>query len=77
MLCVVGVGWYTCIFVWRMDAMAAITKSWAKMSRLEKRGSWIWRGWLVGVISWKWEFSFHMCTCGRCVVVMRSECCVV
>ena len=41
------------------------------------RGSWIWGGWLVGVISWKWEFSFHMCTCGRCVVVMRSECCVV
>ena len=29
--------WYTCIVVWRMDAIAAITKSWAKMSRLEKR----------------------------------------
>ena len=40
------------------------------------RGSWIWRGWLVGVISWKWEFSFQMCTWGRCVVVMHSECCV-
>ena len=40
------------------------------------RGRWIWRGWLVGVISWKWEFSFQMCTWGRCVVVMRSEWCV-
>ena len=40
------------------------------------RGSWSWRGWLFGVISWKWEFSFQMCTWGRCVVVMRSECCV-
>ena len=39
-----------------------------------RRGSW---GWLFGVMSWKWEFAFHMCTCGRCVVVMRSECCVV
>ena len=42
-----------------------------------RRGSWICWGWLFGVMSWKWEFSFHMCTCGRCVVVMRSECCVV
>ena len=41
------------------------------------RGSWSWRGWLFGVISWKWEFSFQMCTCGSCVVVMRSECGVV
>ena len=32
-----GIYWYTWIFVWRMDAMAAITKSWAKMSRLGKR----------------------------------------
>ena len=40
------------------------------------RGSWIWRGWLFGVISWKWEFSFQMCICGRCVVVMRRDCCV-
>ena len=40
------------------------------------RGSLIWGGWLVGVISWKWEFSFQMCTCGRCVVVMRNDCCV-
>ena len=32
-----GMYWYTCIVVWRMDAMAAITKSWAKMSRLGKR----------------------------------------
>ena len=29
--------WYTSIFVWRMDAIAAITKSWAYMSRLGKR----------------------------------------
>ena len=29
--------WYICMLVWRMDAMAAITKSWAKMSRLGKR----------------------------------------
>ena len=40
------------------------------------RGSWIWWGWLFGVSSWKWEFSFQMCTWGRCVVVMRSDCCV-
>ena len=29
--------WYICMLVWRMDAMAAITKSWAQMSRLGKR----------------------------------------
>ena len=29
--------WYSCIFVWRMDAIAVITKSWANMSRLGKR----------------------------------------
>ena len=28
------------------------------------------------VNSWKWEFSFQMCICGRCVVVMSNERCV-
>ena len=40
------------------------------------RGSCMWQGWLVGVSSWKWEFSFQMCTYGSVVVVMRSECCI-
>ena len=29
--------WYTLMVVWRIEAIAAITKSWAKMSRLGKR----------------------------------------
>ena len=40
------------------------------------RGSLIWGGGLFGVMSWKWEFSFQMCTYGSIVVVMRSECCI-